>query len=170
MKSGGKKELTSFILCVRDLKAGFLRIIFSWAVSLVFVCGLSAQQIQEPRPTVEKVESELRTLNTQLSALEIRRNSLVASGKYPPESLNLIDLNKRELVSKIEALERIKISLLAALPKEDGLQPVKASSQSDADLGNEGPVIVLKRADFLLLPPEKQKKILELKSRYVIED
>lgn len=164
-------SFTNFNSSIGILLKNSLKFILCLCVPLILYKNIYAQQIIEAPPTIQSVENDLIDLYAKLSRLEKRIAEFDFSKGFHAEELQLLQRTKLELTEKIDRLNRIKISLVAAKPKQNSFE-VKETPQNvlinNTTAGEMNSKIVIKKSDFLNLPEEKRLKILEMRELYVI--
>lgn len=166
--SGLTKE-SGFLKTICNPKLIMIQMIF-----FLFIPGIFSQNTEVDNVFKEKMETKIEYLKRQLVSFE-NRSKAVAKSKDPLSSeMESLNQSIKQLTAQIDELEKLKIKLgmqdinLLTGISESNSQRIKIDGKS-ANPWIDQPIF-LKRVDFLSLPPDKQRQILEMKSVYTIVD
>jgi hypothetical protein len=139
---------------------------------ICFSVNVFSQSIGSDAPSVAKIDSKIEDLKMELLSCENKVRFMAESGKYNSQASESLNEVMKELRFRIEELESLKVSF----GKSQNLKDAPSANNSRSASGKQSQnstvahPVILKRADFLTYPPDKQKQMLEMKSVYIIVD
>jgi hypothetical protein len=136
------------------------------AFIICFSGPLFSQSIGSDGATVEKIDSKIESLKMELSSCEDRMKVMAELGHYSSAAFESVYQKIDYIKAQIVELENLRKgnSAKSNTPTND-LEPASEGNRGSYRVAEP---VILKRADFLTYPPDKQKQMLGMKSVYII--